>query len=169
WNQFGMLYYFAGFNGYLLLGHYLRNHDWSLSKITIVGLPMFVVGFLVTFIGFRHITALPEYSDEMLELFFTYNSLNVVMMTLPLFMWIMKVRVQSPFIQQSLANLTKCGFAVYMIHYFFTGPAVLLVRAMGIPVSLQILVAGVIAFTVSWAIVAGVYKLLGAKTKYIMG
>ncbi|MGL5545833.1 MAG: acyltransferase, partial [Tannerellaceae bacterium] len=62
-----------------------------------------------------------------------------------------------------------CGFGVYMIHYFFTGPAVLLVRAMGIPVSLQILVAGVIAFTVSWAIVAGVYKLLGAKTKYIMG
>ena len=169
WNEFGMLYYFAGFNGYLLLGHYLRNHDWSLLKITIVGLPMFVVGFLVTFIGFRHITALPEYSDEMLELFFTYNSLNVVMMTLPLFMWIMKVRVQSPFVQQSLANLTKCGFGVYMIHYFFTGPAVLLVRAMEIPVSLQILVAGVIAFTVSWAIVAGVYKLLGAKTKYIMG
>lgn len=169
WNEFGMLYYFAGFNGYLLLGHYLRNHDWSLLKITIVGLPMFVVGFLVTFIGFRHITALPEYSDEMLELFFTYNSLNVVMMTLPLFMWIMKVRVQSPFVQQSLANLTKCGFGVYMIHYFFTGPAVLLVRAMGIPVSLQILVAGVIAFTVSWAIVACVYKLLGAKTKYIMG
>lgn len=169
WNQFGMLYYFAGFNGYLLLGHYLRNHDWSLTKITIVGLPMFIVGFLVTFVGFRHITALPEYSDELLELFFTYNSLNVVMMTLPLFMWIMKVRIQSPFIQHSLANLTKCGFGIYMIHYFFTGPAVLLVRAMGIPVCFQILVAGVIAFVASWTIVAVVYKLCGAKTKYIMG
>lgn len=31
WNEFSMLYYFAGFNGYLLLGHYLRNHDWSVS------------------------------------------------------------------------------------------------------------------------------------------
>ncbi len=77
WNAFGMLYYFAGFNGYLLLGHYLRNLDWSLSKILAIGLPMFVIGYAVTFFGFRSITALPEYSDEMLELFFTYCSLNV--------------------------------------------------------------------------------------------
>lgn len=26
WNEFNMLYYFAGFNGYLLLGYYLRHH-----------------------------------------------------------------------------------------------------------------------------------------------
>ena len=43
WNEFSMLYYFAGFNGYLLLGHYLRNHDWSLGKIVGIGIPMFVV------------------------------------------------------------------------------------------------------------------------------
>ena len=78
-----MLYYFAGFNGYLLLGHYLRNHDWELSKILLVGIPMFVLGYAVTFCGFRYVTALPEYSEELLELFFTYCSLNVVMMTIP--------------------------------------------------------------------------------------
>lgn len=27
-----MLYMFAGFNGYLLLGHYLRHTEWSLAK-----------------------------------------------------------------------------------------------------------------------------------------
>ena len=32
WNSFGMLYAFAGFNGYLLLGHYLKNLEWSLKK-----------------------------------------------------------------------------------------------------------------------------------------
>lgn len=65
-----MLYYFAGFNGYLLLGHYLRNKDWSLGRILSFGVPMFLVGFAVTFFGFRHVTSLPEYSDELLELFF---------------------------------------------------------------------------------------------------
>lgn len=45
-----MLYYFAGFNGYLLLGHYLRNLDWSLGKILAIGLPMFVIGYAVTFL-----------------------------------------------------------------------------------------------------------------------
>lgn len=32
WNEFYMLYMFAGFNGYLLLGHYLRHTEWSLAK-----------------------------------------------------------------------------------------------------------------------------------------
>ena len=60
WNSFNMLYYFAGFNGYLLLGHYLRNHDWSWSKILSVCIPMFLAGYMVTFFGFRHMTALPH-------------------------------------------------------------------------------------------------------------
>lgn len=106
WNAFGMLYYFAGFNGYLLLGHYLRNLDWSLGKILAIGLPMFVIGYAVTFFGFRYITALPEFSDEMLELFFTYCSLNVVMMTIPVFMLCKKVNFHSEGIRKALANLT---------------------------------------------------------------
>jgi len=122
WNAFGMLYYFAGFNGYLLLGHYLRNLDWSLGKILAIGLPMFVIGYAVTFFGFRYVTALPEFSDEMLELFFTYCSLNVVMMTIPVFMLCKKVNFRSEGIRKALANLTLCGFGIYMIHYFFTGP-----------------------------------------------
>ena len=65
-----MLYYFAGFNGYLLLGHYLRNHDWTGRQAALIGVPMFVVGYAVTFFGFRHMTALPDFTDEMLELFF---------------------------------------------------------------------------------------------------
>lgn len=95
WNSFGMLYAFAGFNGYLLLGHYLKNLEWSLKKTLAIGIPMFAVGYAVTFLGFRHITALPEYTDEMLELFFTYCSLNVVMMTIPVFMLAKKVKVNS--------------------------------------------------------------------------
>ena len=138
WNAYGMLYAFAGFNGYLLLGHYLRNLDWSLTKILSAGIPMFVIGYIVTFLGFRYITSLPEYTDEMLELFFTYCSLNVVMMTIPVFMLAKKVKVHSPVIQKLLANLTVCGFGIYMTHYFLTGPSVVLMRVLGIPVCIQI-------------------------------
>ena len=169
WNAFGMFYYFAGFNGYLLLGHYLRNLDWKLGKILAIGLPMFVIGYAVTFFGFRYITALPEYSDEMLELFFTYCSLNVVMMTIPVFMLCKKVNFRSEGIKKALANLTLCGFGIYMIHYFFTGPSVLLVRTLGVPLGIQIPVASVMAFGVSWLIVWAVYRVLGKKAKWIMG
>lgn len=169
WNSYGMLYYFAGFNGYLLLGHYLRKLDWSVSKILAIGLPLFLAGYAVTFFGFRHITTLPEYSDELLELFFTYNSLNVVLMTAPVFMLVKTAKVKSVYLQKALMNLTICGFGIYMIHYFFTGPSVILMRMIGIPLCLQIPLAAIVAFGASWAIVYVIWKVAGKKAKYIIG
>lgn len=168
WNSFGMLYAFAGFNGYLLLGHYLKNLEWSLKKTLAIGIPMFAVGYAVTFLGFRHITALPEYTDEMLELFFTYCSLNVVMMTIPVFMLAKKVKVNSERMKKALANLTVCGFGIYMIHYFFTGPSVVLMRAIDMQIGLQIPVAAILAFAVSWGLVWLIYRA-GKVAKYIVG
>lgn len=168
WNSFGMLHAFAGFNGYLLLGHYLKNLEWSLKKTLTIGIPMFAVGYAVTFLGFRHITALPEYTDEMLELFFTYCSLNVVMMTIPVFMLAKKVKVNSERMKKALANLTVCGFGIYMIHYFFTGPSVVLMRAIDMPIGLQIPVAAILAFAVSWGLVWLIYRA-GKVAKYIVG
>ena len=169
WNSFNMFYYFAGFNGYLLLGHYLRNHDWSWSKTLSVCIPMFLAGYMVTFFGFRHMTALPQCTDEMLELFFTYNSLNVIMMTIPFFLIAKKVKVRSELIQRMLANLTVCGFGIYMIHYFFTGPGVVLMRNIGVPVPLQIPAAAIVAFGVSWLLVVFIRKISGKNAKYIVG
>ena len=168
WNSFGMLYAFAGFNGYLLLGHYLRNIEWSMRKTLVIGIPMFAAGYCVTFFGFRHMTALPEFTDEMLELFFTYCSINVVMMTIPVFMLAKKAKVRSEKVRKALANLTVCGFGVYMIHYFFTGPSVELVRAIHVPIPLQIPVAAVVAFIVSWMLVRLIYRT-GRIAKYIVG
>ena len=168
WNSFGMLYAFAGFNGYLLLGHYLKNLEWSLKKTLAIGIPMFAVGYAVTFLGFRHITALPEYTDEMLELFFTYCSLNVVMMTIPVFMLAKKVKVNSERMKKALANLTVCGFGNYMKQYFFTGPSVVLMRAINMPIGLQIPVAAILAFAVSWGLVWLIYRA-GKVAKYIVG
>lgn len=169
WNEFYMLYNFAGFNGYLLLGHYLRHHDFSLARTLGWGIPSFVIGFLITFLGFRHITSLPEYTEEQLEMFFYYCSPNVVMMTVPCFLIAKKVNVRNERLRQTLANLTVCGFGVYMIHYFFTGPCVLLARMCHIPVAVQIPVAALIAFGASWGLVNLLRRLTGKYAKYLVG
>ena len=106
--------------------------------------------------------------DEMLELFFTYCSLNVVMMTIPVFMLAKKVKVNSERMKKALANLTVCGFGIYMIHYFFTGPSVVLMRAINMPIGLQIPVAAILAFAVSWGLVWLIYRT-GKVAKYIVG
>jgi len=45
WNTFGTFYYFAGFNGYLLLGHFLIKEvkEWSWNQTLAVTLPMFMM------------------------------------------------------------------------------------------------------------------------------
>lgn len=169
WNEFYMLYAFAGFNGYLLLGHYLRHTEWSLRRTLAVGVPMFVAGFLVTFFGFRHITSLPEYTPEQLELFFYYCSPNVVMMTVPLFMLARHVRVEREWVRRLLANLTACGFGIYMVHYFFTGPCVILARWLGVPVCLQIPAGALVAFAAAWTVVELLRRLLGRRARYVVG
>ena len=130
---------------------------------------MFVLGYGVTFCGFRYVTALSEYSEELLELFFTYCSLNVVMMTIPVFLLAKKVNVRSERLKSLLSNLTTCGFGVYMVHYFFTGPSVVLMRALHVPVALQIPAAAVVAFGISWLVVAAIYRLMGKKARYVVG
>lgn len=169
WNAYGMLYMFAGFNGYLLLGHYLRNHECSLNKTLLWGIPMFFIGFGITFFGYRYMTAIPDFTDKMSELFFTYCSLNVIMMTIPCFMIAQKIRFNSSVIKKLLANLTVCGFGVYMIHYFFIGPSVNLMRAINMPLSVQIPIAAVLAFLISWIVVNLIRKALGKRAKYIVG
>ncbi|WP_291582723.1 acyltransferase [Bacteroides sp.] len=169
WNAFGMLYAFAGFNGYLLLGHYLRNLDWSLHKTLAIGIPMFIVGYVITFFGFRHISALPDCTPEMYELFFTYCSINVVMMTIPVFMLAKKANIRSERVRKALANLTLCGFGIYMVHYFLTGPSVLFMRALNVPISIQIPLAAIVAFCVSWLFVAMIYRCFSKSAKYFVG
>ena len=91
------------------------------------------------------------------------------MMTVPVFMLCKKVEVRSERLKRMLANLTLCGFGVYMIHYFFTGPSVVLMRMLDVPICIQIPCASVVAFGVSWLLVAAAYRCFGLKTRWVLG
>ena len=168
WNQFGALYYFAGFNGYLLLGHYLKDEEWSLRKTLLLGIPMFIAGYLFTFFGFRHMTLQPDCTEPMAELFWTFNSFNVVLMVIPIFIICKKIKVNNEKAKSVLANLTKCGFGIYMIHYLLIGPGILLTRAIGLPLGIQIPIGALCALAVSWLLVSLAHKVLPAKTARVL-
>ena len=166
WNAFGMFYYFAGFNGYLLLGHYLgKGNNWSLGKTLSVTIPLFLVGYFITLVGFRHMTSDPNVSEEGMELFFTYCSPNVALMAIAVFLLVQKVNVTS--IRRALANLTRCGFGLYCVHYFFVGPSYMFAQWLGTPVPLLVPVSMLFTFVCAWAFAFGISKLPGAK--YIIG
>lgn len=169
WNEFGLFHYFAGFNGYLLLGHYVRRYtDLSFSRATVIALPMIAVGFTITFLGFRYICSLPEATPEEFELFWTYNSINVVLMSAAWFVWIKSFSVAQS-LEGLLTSLTYCGFGIYMIHYFFVGPCYQLVNALHIPIPLQIPVSALFILLFAWSIVAFIKRISGKAGRYLLG
>lgn len=171
WNSFGTFYYFAGFNGYLLLGYYLTKNvgEWSWRKALAVGLPLFIIGYAATYSGFRFMTANPDCTEKEMELFFLYCSPNVAMMTFALFMIIRRVRFSSPKLTGLFSNITKCGLGIYLVHYFVVGLGYAIADALSIPVSVKIPVTAIIVFAVSWGFVALFYKLIPKASKWIFG
>lgn len=168
WNAFGTFYSFAGFSGYLLLGHYLgRGSKLSLVRTLLLAIPMFAIGYATTFIGFRHMVALPGATEPMVELFFTYCSLNVVLMSAAVFLVIQKVRISGDAFKRFLATTTRFGFGIYMVHYFWVGPAFGVVGLLNLPIPFQIPAATVLAFTGAWLMVWMLSQL--PKSKYFLG
>lgn len=171
WNSFGTFYYFAGFNGYLLLGHLLANDikEWRWGKTLAICVPLFAIGYIVTYKGFKAMTANPLCTEQEMELFFLYCSPNVALMTASLFLVVRKIRIKSAQRITLLANLTKCGLGIYMSHYFVVGFGYGVADALAIPVSLRIPVTAIIAFAICWAIVSFCYRLAPKYSKWIFG
>lgn len=170
WNEFGLFYYFAGFNGYLLLGHYVKKgNDWSLMKTFILCILMFAVGYYITYTGFSTTASNPNATETEMELFFTFCSPNVLLMTLATFLLLQKVVITNSTVIKVLANMTQCGFGIYMVHYFVVGPFFLLIGPSSLPILLQVPLMAICIFLCSWAFTALIYKLMPRKAVWFMG
>lgn len=170
WNDFGTLYYFAGFNGYLLLGYYLKKGNaWSVRTTILLSVLLFAVGYVITYVGFKDMTARPDISERQMELFFLYCSPNVLLMTVAVFLLVQKVKITSPRLVAALADITKCGLGIYMVHYFIVGIGYLVVDKLGVPVAVRIPMTALLVFLVSWSIVSLCYKMAPRYSKWIMG
>ena len=171
WNSFGLFYYFAGFSGYMLLGHYIQHYiHWTWSKTCAVSLPLLVGGFLITYSGYSYIMELPDKTPEQVELFWTYNTPNVAMMTLACFLLVYRIRIKADSRMAAwLGNLTTCGFGIYMIHYFFVCVGYDLGAWLHIPAPLCIPFSALVILACSWTIVYLVKKALGKRSVYLLG
>ena len=170
WNEFGLFYYFAGFNGYLLLGHYVKKgNDWSLMKTFILCILMFAVGYYITYTGFSTTASNPNATETEMELFFTFCSPIVLLMSLATFLLLQKVVITNSTVIKVLANMTQCGFGIYMVHYFVVGPFFLLIGPSSLPIPLQVPLMAICIFLCSWAFTALIYKLMPRKAVWFMG
>ena len=140
--------------------------NWT--KTIAISLPMFIVGYLITYGGFKAITANPNCSEQEMELFFLYCSPNVAFMTIALFLIVRKVKLNTRSVAL-FSNIAKCGLGIYMVHYFVVGFSYSIANTFSIPVSIRIPVTAAIVFIICWALVATCYKFAPKSSKWIFG
>lgn len=184
WNSCGMLHYFAGFSGYLLLGHLMmRGRRIGFGRALAAGAALIVMGYLVTLVGFRIMQTESYHAGsfgEMLrlalspetpgvpyvpahEVFIFFCSPNVALMVAGLLLIFREITDSPLWVRRLLANLTSCGFGIYLVHYFIVGPAFMLCRSLGIGEELLVLASAVIVLPVTWCIVALLKRLIPGK------
>lgn len=171
WNTFGTFYYFAGFNGYLLLGYFLAKDvpEWSFVKTGVVSVPMFIAGYIATYVGFKSMTAIPTCTEHEMELFFLYCSPNVALMTIALFLMVRRVKLNSPLLLSAFGNIAKCGLGIYLIHYFVVGLGYSIANILAIPIAIRIPVTAIIVFALSWGFVALFFRMCPKASRWIFG
>lgn len=130
---------------------------------------MFIAGYIITYMGFKAMTANPDCSEQDMELFFLYCSPNVMLMTVAVFLVARKISIKSDRLIAMAANITKCGLGIYMVHYFMVGFSYGIADALAIPVALRIPVTALLAFSVSWLLVSICYRWSPRYSKWIFG
>ena len=172
WNEFGTFYYFAGFAGYLLLGHLLgKGNPLPSRKIIAMGAMLYFAGYIITYTGFSSMIVQYSYEQEpeLIEMFWQFCSPNVALMAIGMFLAAQRVKIHSERVQRALANITKCGFGIYLMHYILLGPIILLLLPLRLPTPVCVIVTVILVFLLCWGVVNAMYKLLPRVARYIVG
>ena len=128
WNQYHMLWNFAGYFGYLVLAHYIKVHiDWSRSKRFVVGLCSMVIGAFITIYSF-YVQATPgvNLSTPVIELGWAFCTINCVMLTFGAFL--LFGCIESEKAPAIVTDLSKLSFGIYLVHLFWLGTWVTLFK-----------------------------------------
>lgn len=153
WNGFGIFYYFSGFLGFAVLAYYLKRFplNWSWKRTLSITIPLFLVGYAITSLGFILTQKYFPGSYENLEIVWYFYGINVLMMTVAVFITVQKINISPSPLLSKVAGLT---FGVYLCHFIVVQFGYDLVYSnLNLPAYLQIPLIAIIAFTISLFII----------------
>lgn len=151
WNVYGTFYYVSGFIGYMILAYYLKRFplQWSWKKTAAICIPMFIVGYAITSVGYIVTNSHYPGNYAYLEILWYFTGINVFMMTFPVFVVIQKINARPRPWMQKVASLT---FGVYLCHFAFTFVSYDIYDTGALPYVIRILLAAATTFAISLSI-----------------
>ena len=144
WNAFSTFYYVSGFVGYLVMAYYLKTYPpaWNSVLLAI----MFVAGYCATAGGYMWLQERYPGNYAYLEIVWYFCGINVMMMTIPLFVALQRSRLGSHGWLRTLAGLT---FGIYLCHFIFVMMAYDWFQSTGLPPMLRIILMALIVFALA--------------------
>lgn len=149
WNPYGMLYYFSGFLGYIVLAYYLMKYPlhWSWKRTLSVAIPLLLTGYGITAGGFVLMQHYHPGSYPHLEIVWFFSGINVFLMTFSMFIIMKKIKIKSSPLLTKAASLT---FGVYLCHFVFVQMGYdFIYPNMPVPPFVKIFLIAIFAFAVS--------------------
>ena len=127
WNEFGMLYYFSGFVGYLVMGHYFKKWvpELSWKRTLLVAVPLWIVGYAITAGWFWAVMPhdypvnAPIGLAVYMEQSWRFPSFGVALTVIGYFLVIRKITYSGAFYNRILLPLSKASYGTYLMHMIF--------------------------------------------------
>lgn len=148
WNAFTVFHYVSGFIGYIVLAYYLNQYplEWNRRKLAAVFVPMFVLGYAMTAGGYAWLQGRYPGNYAYLEIVWYFTGVNVMMMTVPLFVFARRCSIGvCPWLRR-LAGLT---FGIYLCHFIFVMVAYDWFDHPHIPAMVRIIAMSVTVFAIA--------------------
>ena len=118
WNKTPMLYYFSGFLGYIILANYIKRfcleaRTWNYY----VGALLIIIGYAITAWCFLHLLPIEKYTSAA-ELSWSFETINVAMMTAGIFLILKNVTIKNPnsLAVKVLTDISAKSYGVYLAH-----------------------------------------------------
>lgn len=118
WNEFNTLWYFSGYLGYAVLGHYLRKY-WHPQRRTAIlgGALMFVIGYGFT-AAIWYGRAFTAATLVELEISWRFCTPGVALCGLGVFLVVREVFESRQTEPRAVSDISKLSYGIYLMHIF---------------------------------------------------
>lgn len=115
-SEFSSIYYFSGFLGYAVLGHYIKVHvKWKKETSITIGILLYTMGFLMTYFLFAHQLDTAKTLED-LTLSLRSCTMNVALMAIGIFLMLKDVDIRNIKIRTAFFEVSKFSFGIYLAH-----------------------------------------------------
>jgi surface polysaccharide O-acyltransferase-like enzyme len=165
WNDFGTFYYFSGYIGFLVLGHFLYKYNNLKRNASIsLGVMLFLIGYILTFVGQQYIFI---HKGGFSYQVWGFTSLNVAFMVVAFYLCIKNIHIENTKIKRAIIELSDMSFGVFFVHYFIVYQLHGLIYQLKIIPVIAISLNTIVSFVLSFVVVK-LISFLPWK-KYLIG